>query len=148
MRARIVGAVMMLTAALITPLLMTAPASAASPTKAPSPVNAAFPTTPAAAGPDATTAVTCGPGAPDLDPDSSVVINPEPGFSGPAMRTGPGSNCPLQTRPPWGSTVYLYCYRFGDTYKDTTSWSAVRYGGYLGWINDHFLSGYGSGYSC
>jgi hypothetical protein len=123
MRSRIVSAVIILVAALIPPLLMTAPASAAS------------------------TSVNCGVSRRDVDNGSTFVTNRESGFSGPAMRTGPGFNCPLQTRPPWGSIVYLGCYRIGDAYNGVSSWSAVVYGGYFGFINDNFLY-VGSGYPC
>jgi hypothetical protein len=130
------GAVVILAGALLTPLLLTTPASAAAPARA------------AGVGPGPITAVTCGPSAPDRDSGVSVVRNPESGFSGPAMRTGPGTNCGLLTRPPWGSTVSLNCYRFGDTYKGYSTWTAVHYGNYFGWINDYFLSGDGSFQAC
>jgi hypothetical protein len=93
-------------------------------------------------------AVTCGPSAPDRDPGTAYTTNYESGFSGPAMRTGPGGNCTLLTRVPWGNTVSLNCWRIGDTVNGVSTWSAVHYGGYFGWISDYYLSGRGSNYAC
>ncbi len=96
----------------------------------------------------AVAAVTCGPSAPDYDPYSAQAVNQVSGYSGPAMRTGPGGNCQLLTRVPWGNWVSLNCYRFGDTVNGVSTWSAVHYGGYFGWVSDYYLSGRGSNYAC
>lgn len=92
--------------------------------------------------------VTCGPSAPDYDPGTATTVNQVPGFTGPAMRTGPGGNCTLLTRVPWGNSVALNCWRFGDTVNGVSTWSAVHYGQYFGWISDYYLSGRGSNYYC
>jgi hypothetical protein len=97
---------------------------------------------------NASPTVTCGPSAPDRDPGTAHTVNQESGFSGPAMRTGPGGNCTLLTRVPWGNTVSLACYRSGDSVNGVTTWSAVHYGQYFGWISDYYLSGRGSNYAC
>lgn len=93
-------------------------------------------------------AVTCGPSAPDLDGHTATTAHTDSGFSGPAMRAGPGGNCALLTRVPWGDTVSLNCYRSGDHVGDATTWSAVHYRQYFGWISDYYLSGYGSNFAC
>lgn len=92
--------------------------------------------------------VTCGPSAPDRDPYAAQIINPVSGYPGPAMRTGPGLNCTLLVRPPWGAWVPMNCYRFGDTANGVSTWTAVHYAGYFGWVNDYYLSGRGSNYAC
>ncbi len=77
------------------------------------------------------------------------MINRNPAFpTGVAMRTGPGSNCDLIVRVPWTAWVDLNCYRAGETVNSVTTWSAVRYAQYFGWISDYYLSGRGSGYRC
>lgn len=96
-------------------------------------------------------AVPCGPSAPDKDPTTATTVNPVAGYVGPAMRTGPGLNCPILAsgaRPPWGSVVHLNCYRTGDTIEGVRTWSAVHWGGYFGWISDYHLYGRGSNYPC
>jgi hypothetical protein len=94
-------------------------------------------------------AVPCGPSAPDRDPGSAQVVNPVSGYPGPAMRTGPGLNCGILIRPPWGAVVPMNCYRVGDTGAgDVRTWTAVHYGGHFGWVNDYYLSDRGSNYAC
>ncbi len=110
-------------------------------------VATASPAAAAAASP-AVAAVTCGPSAPDYDGGTAQAVNPVSGYSGPAMRTGPGTNCQLLTRVPWYNWVSLNCYRFGDTVNGVSTWSAVHYGGYFGWVSDYYLSGRGSNYAC
>src|SRR5262249_25546909 len=92
--------------------------------------------------------VTCGPSAPNRDPYASQIINPVRGCPGPAMRTGPGLNCNILVRPPWGTWVPMNCYRVGDWANGVNTWTAVHYAGYFGWVNDYYLSGRGSNYSC
>jgi hypothetical protein len=96
----------------------------------------------------AVAAVTCGPSAPDRDSSTSQVINQEPGFSGPAMRTGPGTNCPILIRVPWGTVVPLNCFRSGDTVNGISTWSAAHYAGKFGWVSDYYLSHLGSFSPC
>jgi hypothetical protein len=93
-------------------------------------------------------AAACGRSAPDRDPGYEAAINPVPGYSGPAMRTGPDTDCQLLTRIPWGTVVPLNCYRFGDTVNGVSTWTAVHYNGYFGWVSDYHLSHYGSSYAC
>jgi hypothetical protein len=93
-------------------------------------------------------AVTCGPSAPDRDPNNAQIINRDPAFSGPAMRTGPGTNCSLIVRVPWSAFVDLACFRSGDTVNGITTWSAAHYAGHFGWISDFYLSGDGSFFAC
>ncbi len=102
---------------------------------------------PASAAP-ASASVTCGPTAPDEDPWSANVINRISGYPGPAMRTGPGFNCLLLVRPPWGALIPMNCYRHGDTVNGVSTWTAVHYGGYFGWVSDYHLSERGSGFPC
>lgn len=97
----------------------------------------------------ASAAVTCGPSAPDRDTGTALVINRDPAFpTGVAMRTGPGANCSLIVRVPWGAQVDLNCYRLGDSVNGFTTWSAVRYAQHFGWISDAYLSGGGTNRSC
>ncbi|GAA1621765.1 hypothetical protein ACFQY4_20640 [Catellatospora bangladeshensis] len=96
----------------------------------------------------ASAAVTCGPPAPDKDGTSAQVINSVSGYVGPAMRTGPGHNCSILVRPPWGAWLPMNCYRYGDSVNGVTTWTAVHYNGYFGWVSDYHLSGYGSMQAC
>lgn len=96
----------------------------------------------------ATAEVPCGPAAPDRDSGSAQVVNPVSGYVGPAMRTGPGFNCDILVRPPWGAVVPMNCYRPGDTVNGVSTWTAVHYGNYFGWVSDYHLSGRGSNYRC
>ena len=76
------------------------------------------------------------------------VINPVSGYSGPAMRTGPGHNCTVLIRPAWGAWLPMNCYRYGDSVNGVSTWTAVHYGGHFGWVSDYHLSGNGSIYPC
>ncbi len=96
----------------------------------------------------ASASVTCGPPAPDYDAASSQVINAVSGYTGPAMRTGPGHNCSILVRPPWGAWLPMNCFRYGDSVNGVATWTAVHYGGYFGWVSDYHLSGYGSTKLC
>ncbi|GAB4052524.1 hypothetical protein GCM10028775_34180 [Catellatospora paridis] len=96
----------------------------------------------------ASASVTCGPPAPDWDPSWTQAINPVSGYSGPAMRTGPGHNCPILVRPPWGTWMPQNCYRFGDTVNGNSMWTAVHYNGYFGWVAGYHLTGAGSTHLC
>ncbi|MGW7546794.1 hypothetical protein ACWGKQ_37710 [Streptomyces sp. NPDC054770] len=97
----------------------------------------------------AAAAVTCGPTAPDKDTGTAQVINRDPAYpTGVAMRTGPGSNCSLIVRVPWSAWVDLNCYRIGQSVNGYTTWSAVHYAQYFGWISDAYLSGAGTNKPC
>jgi len=88
----------------------------------------------------ASAAVTCGPSAPDRDPNDVQIVNREASQpTGVAMRTGPGTNCGLIVRVPWGAWGDLNCYRLGESVHGYTTWSAVHYAQYFGWINDYYL---------
>ena len=65
-----------------------------------------------------------------------------------ALRTGPGSNCNLIVRVPWSAWVDLNCYRLGESVHGFTTWSAVHYAQYFGWISDYHLSGGGTNRPC
>ncbi|GAB4054985.1 hypothetical protein GCM10028775_47700 [Catellatospora paridis] len=96
----------------------------------------------------ASASVTCGPPAPDYDAGWTQVINPVSGYSGPSMRTGPGHNCTILTRPPWGAWIDMNCFRYGDSVNGVSTWTAVRWNGYFGWVSDYHLSDYGSMEPC
>lgn len=64
------------------------------------------------------------------------------------MRTGPGDNCNLIVRVPWTAWGDLNCFRYGQTVNGVTTWSAVHYAQYFGWISDYYLSGRGSNFIC
>ena len=95
---------------------------------------------------------TCGPSAPDLDTKTSQVIHPVSGYSGAAIRTGPGSNCPMlnnnNLRIPWNAWVDLNCFRHGQSVNGDDTWSAVHYAQWFGWVADYYLSNDGSSFNC
>jgi hypothetical protein len=94
---------------------------------------------------------TCGPSAPNLDSHTSQVIHPVSGYTGAAIRTGPGSNCPLlqgNIRVPWSAWVDLNCFRHGQSVSGTDTWSAVHYAQYFGWVSDYYLSNGGASFIC
>lgn len=97
----------------------------------------------------AVAAVPCGPSAPDKDTRIAQTVNRVPSVPlGVWMRTGPGLNCSGIVQVPWGAWVDLNCFRRGDSVNGVTTWSAVRFAQYFGWISDYHLSGQGSSFNC